>query len=53
MAQRGLTAAGDIRLLGEARGRPNLSFIISFTASIMEVIIMEATIMEDTIIMDS
>jgi hypothetical protein len=39
--------------LGEARERPNLSFIISFTASTMEVIIMEATIMEDTIIMDS
>ncbi len=60
MAQRGRTAAGDIRhrLLWEARERPNLSFIISFTAStmeaiIMEAIIMEATIMEDTIIMDS
>ncbi len=60
MALRGRMAAGDIRhrLSGEARGRPNLSFIISFTAStmeatIMEATIMEATIMEDTIIMDS
>ncbi len=60
MARRGRMAAGDIRrrLLGEARERPNLSFIISFTAStmeatIMEDTIMEAIIMEDTITMDS